>query len=235
MSIGSEQRADFGLPAVRLEPGSHRNPDDGVCVVELASVVAGETFSDRPDCVCDVIAAYLRAWNDRAGYAQRQRLLPYATRVIGSRSDRATTHHRRDLCLIWGELVDPRSGRARRLISRFRARLRLGWLFGLRSAIRLNEGAAEYAARLCFVRYGPDAAFRLLDRLLDADGTQPADLGPRMPAHWAPARLDQLGSTNGNGTANGNGHGRDDLGVRATIIARLRGPRPARRRRTLSR
>jgi hypothetical protein len=235
MASRSEQTSEFELLAVRLEPGSHRSPDDGVCVVELSSMVAGEPFSDRPDCVCDVIAAYLRAWNDRAGYAQRQRLLPYATRVIGSRADRATTRRRRDLCLIWGELADSRSGPVRRLLARLRARFRLGWLLGLKPAIRLNEGAAEYAARVCFVRHGPDAAFRLLDQLIDADETKPAELEPSLPSHWAPATLEDLGHANGNGESNGNGHGRDDLGVRATIIARRRGPRHSRRRRTVPR
>jgi hypothetical protein len=230
----TEQTPDFDLPAVRLEPGSHRSPEDGVCVVELASMVAGEPFSDRPDCVCEVIAAYLRAWNDRAGYSQRQRLLPYTTRVIGSRADRATTRHRRDLCLIWGELTDSGSGPVRRLLARLRLRFRLAWLLGLKSAIRLNEGAAEYAARVCFVRHGPDAAFRLLDRLLEADGSKPAELEPKLPTRWAPTTLEDLGQANGNGRSNGNGHGRDDLGIRATIIARLRGPRPSRRRRATS-
>jgi hypothetical protein len=231
MALRSEQTRDFDLPTVRLEPGSHRSPEDGVCVVELASMVAGEPFSDRPDCVCEVIAAYLRAWNDRAGYFQRQRLLPYTTRVIGSCADRATTRRRRDLCLIWGELVDADSGRARGLLARLRARFRLAWLLGLGPALRLNEGAAEYVARVCFVRYGPDAAFRLLDLLIEADGSTPAELDPKLPAHWTPATLEDLGSVNGNG--NGNAHARHDLGIRATIIARLRGPRPSRKHRAL--
>jgi hypothetical protein len=53
------------LDSVRLEPGTHRSPSDGVCLLELASMVARETFSDRPRCVCVVIAAFLRGWNDR--------------------------------------------------------------------------------------------------------------------------------------------------------------------------
>jgi hypothetical protein len=233
MASRSEQTPELELPSVRLEPGSHSSPEDGVCVVELSSMVAGEPFSDRPDCVCDVIAAYLRAWNDRAGYVQRQRLLPYATRVIGSRADRATTRRRRDLCLTWGELVDADSARASGLLARLRVRFRLGWLLGLGPALRLNEGAAEYAARVCFVRYGPDTAFRLLDRLIEADGSTAAELDPKLPGHWVPATLEDLGSANGNGASDGNGQARDDLGIRATIIARLRGPRPSRKRRAL--
>ena len=74
--------------ALRLEAGSHDSPGDGVCIVELASVIAGEPFSDHPRCVCKVIAAFLRSWNDRASHSARQRLLPYAERVVGSRAAR---------------------------------------------------------------------------------------------------------------------------------------------------
>ena len=45
-------------------------------MVELASLIAQEEFSDRPRCVCPVIGAFLRGWNDRAPYAERQRLGP---------------------------------------------------------------------------------------------------------------------------------------------------------------
>jgi hypothetical protein len=66
------------IAALRLEPGTHSSPRDGVCVVELASLLGGEEFSDRPDCVDEVLAAFLRSWNDRAAHADRQRLFPYA-------------------------------------------------------------------------------------------------------------------------------------------------------------
>jgi hypothetical protein len=44
---------------VRLSAGRHRSPDDGACVMELASMLAGEPFSDRPATVCPVIAGFL--------------------------------------------------------------------------------------------------------------------------------------------------------------------------------
>jgi hypothetical protein len=49
---------------VQLSDGSHRSPDDGGCVMELASMLAGEPFTDRPASVCPVIAAFLRTYND---------------------------------------------------------------------------------------------------------------------------------------------------------------------------
>ena len=150
---------------LRLQPGSHRSPLDGVCVVELASVLAGEEFSDRPDCVCEVIGAFLRGWNDRAGYADRQRLAPYAKGIVGTRGPREVTRMRRDACLIWaGARLD--RGPLRRLAARIGVRLRILVLLGLRPALRMSEGAGDYAARVIFASYGEEAAFSLLDRLL---------------------------------------------------------------------
>ena len=59
---------------VRLSPGRHGRPEDGVCVMELASMLAGERFSDRPRSVCPVIAAFLRSYNDQVDDRRRQDL-----------------------------------------------------------------------------------------------------------------------------------------------------------------
>jgi hypothetical protein len=179
----------------RLEFGSHGSPDDGVCVVELASIIGGEDFSDRPQCVCEVLGAYLRSWNDRLGHAQRQRLRPYAKRVVGSRSDPATTALRRDVCLVAAGATF-HGGGLRRMLTRTRLRMRIAWLVGLRPALRLNEGAGEYAARITFARDGADRAFDLLDVLLMIGSTE----GDRRPRD------------------------RDEVLVRAELIARDRGP-----------
>jgi len=41
---------------IKLSKGRHRGPEDGACAMELASMLAGEPFSDHPDSVCPVIA-----------------------------------------------------------------------------------------------------------------------------------------------------------------------------------
>ena len=68
---------------VRLARGKHDTPADGACVLEVASMLAGEPFSDQPRSVCPVIAAYLRAYNDGADDLSRQRLYGAAARVVG--------------------------------------------------------------------------------------------------------------------------------------------------------
>ena len=188
-------------------------------MVELASMIGGEDFSDRPRCVDRVVGAFLRAWNDRAGYADRQRLQPYAERVVGTGGYRRISRIRRDRCLEWAG-ADLDRGPLGRSAARLSMRARIAWSVGLWPAIRLKEGAGVYAARLCFARGGSDEAFALLDELLGVG--VPAGEVPQLPRRWVPAELEHL-AANGNG--NGNGHREEELGVRATIIARERGKR----------
>jgi hypothetical protein len=192
-----------------------------VCVVELASMIGGEDFSDRPRCVDKVIGAFLRGWNDRAGYADRQRLYPYAERVVGTGGYRRISRIRRDRCLAWAG-ADMDRGPLGRAAARLGMRGRIAWSVGLWPAFRLKEGAGAYAARQCFSRGGSEEAFALLDELLEVGGPHTEEV-PRLPGHWVPAELERLATPNGNG--NGNGNRRDELGVRATIIARERGKR----------
>ncbi len=200
------------IESLRLEPGSHSSPDEGVCIVELASILAKEKFSDEPDCVCAVIGAFLRSWNDRASYVDRQRLRPYAARIVGTRGGRAITRRRRDICLVWSDLAALDGGPISRALGRLRARIRIGWRMGIRSALRLKRGAGEYAAVACFSRHGSEASFRLLDRLLAVDGEEPAPPSRRVTPQPEPSLLPSLnGHANGNGHTNGNGKVRDDL------------------------
>ena len=57
MNDGTKFRDPVRATPVRLEAGSHRSPADGVCIVELASIIGGESFSDSPRCVDRVVAA----------------------------------------------------------------------------------------------------------------------------------------------------------------------------------
>jgi hypothetical protein len=71
---------------IKLSRGKHHSPDEGACVMELASMLAGEDFSDHPTSVCPVVGALLRAHNDSIDDLRRQDLYAYASRVVGSRS-----------------------------------------------------------------------------------------------------------------------------------------------------
>jgi len=84
---------------IRLSRGRHASPDDGACVMELASMLAGEPFSDQPVSVCPVIGAFLRTYNDGVDDERRQDLYPYAALVVGTRGGPELVRRRKRLCL----------------------------------------------------------------------------------------------------------------------------------------
>ena len=70
---------------IRLSRGTHKSPEEGACVMELASMLADEPFTDHPKSVCPLIAAFLRDYNDSVPGDQRQDLYRYAAAVVGTR------------------------------------------------------------------------------------------------------------------------------------------------------
>jgi hypothetical protein len=70
--------------ALTLDRGTHDTAEEGACLLELVSLLAGEEFSDAPRCVSPVLANAGRAWNDSLGDEERQRLLGYADRLLGT-------------------------------------------------------------------------------------------------------------------------------------------------------
>lgn len=99
----SEHLTPVNYQTVRLARGKHHFPHEGVCVMELASMLAGEPFSDQPLCVCPVIAAFLRTYNDAIDDGRRQDLYRYAAIAIGTRGSRSIQQERIERCLAWGE------------------------------------------------------------------------------------------------------------------------------------
>jgi hypothetical protein len=66
-----------------LSPGKHRNPRAGACFMELASLLAGERWSDHPACTHPLLAAVARQVNDHTSDAGRARLAELIPSVIG--------------------------------------------------------------------------------------------------------------------------------------------------------
>src|SRR4051794_1008396 len=96
---------------VRLSPGRHRSPNAGVCVMELASMLAEEPFSDRAGTVSPVIGAFLRTYNDGLDDERRQDLYPIASLVVGTARARAVEDERAARCLHFArELGSPPPG-----------------------------------------------------------------------------------------------------------------------------
>jgi hypothetical protein len=83
---------------ITLRPGRHRGPEEGACAMELASMLAGERFTDHPRAVCPVIAAFVRPYNDRIGPVRRADLYGVAARVVGTAGDRELRRLRAERC-----------------------------------------------------------------------------------------------------------------------------------------
>src|SRR4051794_25293008 len=102
---------------VRLRRGKHASPEKGVCVMELASMLAGEPFSDRPQAVCPVIGAYLRSYNDVVDDDRRQDLYIYASEAIGTAGTAALRRRRAERCLAEIARLHDQRSRVRRWLS----------------------------------------------------------------------------------------------------------------------
>lgn len=76
---------DFEQLAVfQLQEGSHASAEDGLCAMEAVAWLEGLAHSDHPDCTCPLIAEFVRGVNDNAGNTQRQRLVAYLPRLVGT-------------------------------------------------------------------------------------------------------------------------------------------------------
>ena len=88
---------------LRLSRGRHASPDDGTCVAELVSMLAGEQYSDRPHCACPALTAFLRGYNDGLDDDRRQDLFALASDLVGSRGREHVTTRRGEalVALAW--------------------------------------------------------------------------------------------------------------------------------------
>jgi len=70
-----------------LSRGKHRTARKGACFMELASFLAGEPWSDHPQCTHRLLAGAARMVNDSSSDDGRQRLAGLIPDVIGLTSD----------------------------------------------------------------------------------------------------------------------------------------------------
>jgi hypothetical protein len=78
-----------GMPI--LSRGRHRTPRRGACFMELASLLAGEPWSDHPSCTHPLLGQLARQVNDETSDAGRQELARLIPSVVGRRGDDTTS------------------------------------------------------------------------------------------------------------------------------------------------
>jgi hypothetical protein len=130
--------------------------------MELASMLAGEPFTDHPRAVCPVIGAFLRAYNDGLPDDRRQDLYEYAAKAVGTAGGRSLRRARARLCLEWFATHSP-GGRKPTRVSLLLA----GWALGSigRAAARASRSSAETHR----------SVLRLIDEMVALGGDAPAE------------------------------------------------------------
>src|ERR1700757_1402413 len=106
---------------IKLSRGRHSSPEHGACVMELASMLAGESFTDHPRSVSRPIASFMRGYNDLLDDRRRADLYRFAAQTVGTASSPAVEDARVARLLAWAdELWQRRSSRS--LLERMRMR-----------------------------------------------------------------------------------------------------------------
>lgn len=100
------------LDQFTLARGAHADMSEGACSMEFVSYLAGEGFTDAPECASPVIQRYVIRLNDRWDLDKRQTLKPYLVRMIGTGDDgkdaareRIASDHMTNLMVPWLELA----------------------------------------------------------------------------------------------------------------------------------
>ena len=160
---------------IRLGKGKHGSAEDGACVMELASMLAGEPFSDHPESVCPVIGSLLRAYNDSLEDERRQDLYAYASMVVGSRGSAELERARTERLEAW--IAD----------LHVRRRPRFSWIVKLRALTAtppIAPGARAVHALGRHTDATHAAALALIDELLEM-GTGRSAKAPTIRQHGA--------------------------------------------------
>jgi hypothetical protein len=102
MAIGSEAIGQaWTHQTVGMGRGRHDAPGPVVCVMELATMLAGERFGDRPAAVCPVLGSLLRTYNDQLDDVRRQDLYRFAADSVGTRDGYGVQLQRAAIAITW--------------------------------------------------------------------------------------------------------------------------------------
>ena len=77
---------DVKVPSIMpvLSAGAHAGPEDGACVMEMVSYLAGEAWTDTPSCTYRPLARAAQVVNDRLRDEDRHLLVPLIGRLFGT-------------------------------------------------------------------------------------------------------------------------------------------------------
>jgi hypothetical protein len=94
--------ADRLAQIICIGEGKHHDISEGICIMEAVAYVAGEPWSDHPECACPIISTFLRSWNDALPDDKRTTLLlPLIPQLIGTRGSKTLEMRRAMMLADW--------------------------------------------------------------------------------------------------------------------------------------
>jgi hypothetical protein len=99
-AINEDLLAQLEQGVIQLDHGSHRNYDEGHCAMEVVAALANLGHTDAPECASEVLRDYTVGLNDSWDATQRQKLIPFLPRMIGTGND-GNDEERSYLALDW--------------------------------------------------------------------------------------------------------------------------------------
>ena len=175
-----------------LDRGDHDGDSGAMCAMEAVAWIAGEPWSDAPQCASRVISQFMRSWNDVLPDADRTRvLMPLLPEIIGTRTTSTDDQTRAWMAIDWVVRVfTPRWLREAGLMDHAVRIERLAPLVDEATAVASKQTlrAAEAAAWAAAWAAGQDAAWDAALAARDAarDAAGAAALAAR-DATWAVA------------------------------------------------
>ncbi len=92
------------LSTIKLERGEHTKAQAAkghACLLEWTAIFAGVDYGDHPTCTSPVLGAFGRSLNDGLPEEQRQRLIPFIPRLVGTAGDPAADEVRAWMATDW--------------------------------------------------------------------------------------------------------------------------------------
>src|SRR6516225_1672504 len=70
-----------------LANGAHASFEEGACALEWVAYIADEGHTDAPECASPVLRRFTISLNDNWSQEQRQKLIPFLPRMVGTAGD----------------------------------------------------------------------------------------------------------------------------------------------------
>ncbi|WP_270939141.1 hypothetical protein, partial [Falsiroseomonas oryzae] len=142
-------RLERALERVELVTGVGTRDAGRMCVMSLVACLAGEEHTDSPSCASQLIRAFAIPLNDNMPHAVRQRLKPFAPRILGTQDGQDTVRAELLRRALAEEILPRLGGQKQPQARRFGGPLwRLWSLLGMRRLEREAEWMMDRAVAL---------------------------------------------------------------------------------------